>query len=135
MFCFWVGKVFKYKFEKKLLKIWKILPNFQNHKMVGGWGGNIATYCPLTPFNIVLFWFKFGLHMLRWLEVDSFKNTHTKYITSSSNSWIVWVWFLKWYVNACEIDNWFETINYMEDLKFIKNSFIFIILTSKIDKV
>lgn len=76
-------------------KIWKLSPNFQNHEMAGLGGGVGQCYLLPIPFNIILFWFKFGLHMLRWLEEDSLKNTHKIYITCSWNSWTVWVWFFE----------------------------------------
>ncbi len=43
--------------------------------------------------------------------------------------------FLKWYVNDVKLTIDLKLSSYMEDLKFIKNSFIFIIFTSKNDKV
>jgi len=101
----------------------------------GGWGRGQCYLLP-TPFNIVLFWFKFGLHMLKWLEEDSLKNTHTQYITSSSNSWMVWVWFFEMVHQW--MWNWQLIWNYQiiwKTWSSLKNIFIFIILTSKNDKV
>lgn len=132
MLCFWVGKFLNYKFEKKLLRIWKISPNFQNHET--GMGGEGQCYLLSTPFNIVLFLFKFGLHMLRWLEEDSLKIIQTQYITSSLKSWTIWVWFLK----MVHQWNWQLIWNYQVIWKTwssLKNLFILIILTSKNDKV
>jgi len=119
-----------------LPKIWKLSPNFQNHEMAGWWGGG-WTMLPIAhsfQHNFVLIQIWLTYVEMAW---RGFLEKYTQNIYNIFMKLVDSLGVIFWNGTSMDLKLKIDLklSSYMEYLKFIKHPFIFIIFTSKNDKV